>query len=155
MKKTILITAVLLAVLAILGIAGYAFAQTPNPFPGMGGMMNGGGMMGAYGSYGPVHTYMLDALAERLGLTSEQIQTRIENGETMWDIAREQGLSDDEVASLMQDAHNQAIEAAVAAGAITSEQAEWMNSHMQQMHGAGGAGGCHGAGRSTTAGPNL
>ena len=163
MKKTIFVVAALLTLVGAFAVAGYAFAQTPrpNPYPGMGGMMGGsgmmggnsasgyghmGGMMGVDGDFGPMHEYMIKALAEKLGLSAEELQTRIENGESMWDIARSQGLSDAEVTALMQDAHNQAIQQAVSAGLITQEQADWMNNHMQQMHGSNGSGGCHDAG---------
>jgi hypothetical protein len=153
MKKTLLVSAVLLTLVAVLGITGYAFAQTPTPpngYPGMmggyghmGGMMNGaGGMMDADGNYGPMHEYMLKALAAKLNLTPEELQARLEKGETMWQVAQSQGLSDEQIASLMTEAHNQAIKEAVATGVITQEQADFMNNHMQQMHGSGG---CHGA----------
>ena len=152
MKKTLLVVAAVMTLLAVLGITGYAFAQTPTPTPSWGGMMGGwtngsghmGGMMGANGSYGPMHNYMLKALTEKLNLSVEELQARLDNGETMWDVARAQGLSDDQVSVLMAEAHNQAVKEAVAAGVITQEQADWMNSHMQQMHGNGFSGGCHG-----------
>jgi hypothetical protein len=101
-------------------------------------MMNGaghmaGGMMGFGGEYGPMHQYMVDALAEALDLTAEELQARVEAGESMWDIAAGLGLSEDQVATLMQSAHDLAIDQALVDGAITQEQADWMNSHMLEL----------------------
>lgn len=172
MKTKMFVIAAVLALVAILGVSGYAFAQTstpPNGYPGMmggrGGMMDGnggmmggnGGMMAGYGSHGPMHEYMVQALAEKLGLSVEDLQARIDAGETMWGIAQAGGLSDAEIAILMQQAHDQALEAAVAAGAITQQQADWMDSHMDQMFSNGGTGGCHGGlnSRPTRTGANL
>jgi hypothetical protein len=175
MKKIFLVVAAVLTLVAAFGFAGYAYAQAPTPpnrYPGMmggrghmGGMMNGsgagsgwmGGMMGTNGAYGPMHEYMLKALAEKLNLTTDEIQTRLNKGETMWDIARSQGISDTEISTLMNEAHDQALADAVAAGVITQEQADWMDSHMEQMLGNGFSGGCHGGARqnTTSTGSNL
>ena len=91
----------------------------------MGGQAGGYGMMGrqtgGYGmlgaeTYGPMHDCMVDALAEALNLTPEEVQTRIDNGETPWQIAEAQGLNQDQIGQLMQDAHDQALEGAVEGG---------------------------------------
>ena len=170
MKKLILISGILVIAVAALAFAGFAYAQSQNPDapavpygPGMmggrgygygmmgRGAINGGGMMNGQrgtGAYGPVHTYMVDALAESLNLTPEAVQERMDNGETAWEIAASTGLSDEEVTALLQQVHTDALAAAVEAGAITQEQADWMQSHMQQMWQNGGPGGCHGAGNS-------
>ena len=172
MKKTLFVLAAVLTLAAALGAAGFAYAQAQTPpqrYGGMmGGMMNGygqnsgpgqysspgyghmggfGGMMN--GSYGPMHAYMVDALADALDLTPEALQERIEAGESMWEIAAAEGLTNEEIVDLLQTTHNLAIEQAVADGVITPEQAEWMNSHMQQMF----TGGCHGTGTQAPDGP--
>jgi Spy/CpxP family protein refolding chaperone len=170
MKKITVLAAVLLALVITLGLAGYAYAQTQPETPygsgmmgrwGQGGMMGerdqGAGMMGqrgyglrggmisADGIHGPMHDYMLEALSVKLGLTVEELQDRLDNGETMWDIAVGQGLSAEEISTAMLSARSQALELAVEAGVITPKQADWMNSHMESMNGRGpGSGGCHG-----------
>ena len=162
MKKILVVSVLVLTVVAVLGAAGLAYAQTQTPGrggrgPGM--MGNGGygpGMMGgrggrgagmmANGAYGPMHTYMVEALAEALDLTPEAVQERITNGETPWQIAQSTGLNDDQVRDLLQQVHDTALDKAVAAGAITQEQADWMEGHMDAMweNGFGpGAGPCH------------
>ena len=158
MKKVFIVGAVILALIAIAGAAGLAYAQTQIPDrgeygPGMMGvwsggrgmMGQGGGMMGQRG-YGPMHTYFVGALADALDLDKEEVQNRINTGETPWEIAASTGLDDDQVRELLAGAHNTALDQAVAGGAITQDQADWMREHMQQRweNGFGtGAGGCH------------
>jgi len=154
MKKVVLILAGMLVLVAIFGVVGFAYAQTQTPpdegapfgaGPGRGMMGRfGQGMMGGTG-YGPMHEYMEQALATRLGLTEEDIEDKLAAGETMWSIAQAQGLTDEEISALMLTARDEALKAAVAAGDLSQEQADWMSQHMQQMQGFGmGAGGCGG-----------
>lgn len=119
MKKTILITALVLAALAVVG-AGVAFAQdeTP-PYTGY-GMMNGGGVM---------HTFMVIEFAKKLDLNVNDINTRLAAGETMYDIALSAGVTAEEFPAVMTEIRANALDAAVAANVITQEQADWMKSH--------------------------
>jgi hypothetical protein len=175
-KKLLIIGIAFGAVVVLsLGAIGFAYAQTANPtdgtpvpqWGGRGGMMNGdwtgrGGMMGGNrgtrggmmgwqdGSYGPMHEYMISALAEGLDMTSEELQARIDQGETPYQVAQSAGLSDEQITTLFDEAHDKALQAAVDAGALTQEQADWMESHHEQMWQNGttpGAGGCMGGGR--------
>lgn len=155
MKKWILIgvSIAALGALAAAGLvwAGTAYAQGQNPpFPGqpygmMGGQYGGYGMMGSW-DYGPMHEYMVSALADALNLSPEEIQNRINNGETPWEIAQEQGLSEEQIQQAMLDAHDKALDQAVEAGLLSQEQADWMDQHMESMWSGdfGGFGGCHG-----------
>ncbi len=68
-------------------------------------------MMGNSG-YGSMQQSMLDALAKALHLTPKQLQTRIDNGETPYQIAQSQGLSQEQIQQVMEDAHDQALEQA-------------------------------------------
>ena len=158
MKNVMLILAGVVIGVVVLGVAGLAYAQVQGPSGGYfgPGMMGGygRGMMGGYrqgmmggSGYGPMHTYMVEAFAEGLGLTAEELQEKIEAGSSMWEIAAAEGLSEDEISALMLSARSTALEEAVAAGALTQEQADWMNQHMAQMLAAGmKPGACHGAG---------
>src|SRR5512143_2627809 len=114
MKKILIVGAIIFAVVAVLGAASLAYAQTRTPGQGGNGqgmMGNGGGygpgmmggrggrgfgMMGGQGT-GPMHTYMVDVLAEALKLTPQAVQNRIAAGETPWQIAQSTGLSDEQV----------------------------------------------------------
>ena len=177
MKRFLLVVGILSITALTLGVAGFAYAQNqtpPNPDhpygPGM--MRNYGdygrgywhGMMGEFGrgygrgmmdwnsGYGPMHEWMVAALAERLGVPTDEIEARHAAGESMWEIAQSEGLSVDEIQDLMFSAHDKALEDAVANGWMTEEQAKWMDAHMDQMwsgdfeNGAFG-GHCGGGGR--------
>jgi hypothetical protein len=112
---------------------------------GFGGMMGGG----FSGEYGPMHTYMIEAFAEALGIEPDELQSRRDAGETHWQIAESLGFSQEEFSQLWVDARTEALNQAVADGVITQEQADWMIQHMAAMQGAGygpGSGGCMGAG---------
>ncbi len=125
---------------------------------------NGTGMMGRWGNdgtYGPMHAEMVNAFAAALGINPDDLQAQLDAGETMWTIAEASGLNAQEFATLMVDTRTQALQAAVAAGSITQEQADWMTQRMSQMQANGyGPGNCpmHGnadpAGRSATPATN-
>jgi hypothetical protein len=173
MRKTFLLVVILVTILAALGLATLAFAQTQTPSnpdqpyegkqawgSGWGMMGSGHGMMGgrwnrnetgqpALGSYGPMHEYMISALAQFFNLTPEDIESRHAAGETMWDIAAAQGFTQEQFFDAMLEARTSALSEAVAAGAITQEQADWMLTRMSRMGGTGvgpGGVGCPGMG---------
>jgi hypothetical protein len=152
-KKFILIAGLSLTVIT-LSLVGYAFAQgqppPPREYPTGSDMMNefggydyetmgdgygmmGSGMMSWNGEEGPMHEAMLDALAASLELSSEEIESRHDAGETLWDIAEVEGLNDDEIRELMFSSHDAALEDADINGWFPPEQVEWMDTHMNQM----------------------
>jgi len=91
---------------------------------------------------------MVAAFAKALNLFAEEIEARHDAGETLWEIASAEGLSDQEIQDLMSGAHDLALEDAVANDWLTQEQAEWMDEHMVQMwSGDFGNGGHCGGGR--------
>ena len=112
MKKTILI-AFAVAALAGLLVAGVAFAQDDTP---------------PFGDRGPkernseLHSYMTEAVAEALGITVEELEASKEAGENIRDLAEAQGLSDEELSTLMQEARAAALDAALGDGVITQEE---------------------------------
>lgn len=135
-KKVLLIVAALVLTLVIFG-AGFAFAQYGNasaaglPYGGPGGMMGGyGGMMGGRGGYGPVHDYVEQALGEKLGLTEAQVEEQLSAGKTMAQIATDNGIAAADLTAFLNDVHTAAFDQAVAAGALTREQADLMLQNM-------------------------
>jgi hypothetical protein len=120
MKKTILVVGLVVAALAAFGV-GVAFAQGTTPYGGRGPMMQNGG--------GYLHTYMVTAFAEKLGLKVDDINTRQAAGETMYDIAIADGVKAEDFPALMIEVRTNALNAAVKDGVITQEQADWMSSH--------------------------
>lgn len=80
-------------------------------------------MMGGYG-YGMMcgeydtakYWYMVTGLADALNLNPEDVEARIQAGETPWQIAQAEGFTDEHIQQAMQDAHDQALKAAEDAG---------------------------------------
>ena len=178
--KKFMFSIVVVAVLAIaLGTAGFVFAQSTTsqtPVPGAGygqGMMNGqgarGGMMNSQGIRGNtagigqnaagtqdglMHDAMIAVYAEKLGITVEDLNTRLANGETMAQIASSKGLTADQFSALMIDARNQAIDLAVTNGTLTQAQADWMKQHGGGQMANGGYG-MRGSGIGRNANPDC
>jgi hypothetical protein len=102
------------------------------------GMMGGNGLMNMMGGSlpAPMHDAMLDTLAEKLGLTRAELDSRIANGETPAQIAAANGLSGADFSTLLADAHKAALDQAVADGYLTQAQADSMLDMM------GGHGNC-------------
>lgn len=154
MKKWIVIS---LLTVAVLGVAAFAWSGTVyarNLYNNYGSY--GQGMMGGYGygqgmmgiGYGStMHEYMLNEFADALNLSAEEVETRIQAGETPWQIAQAEGFTSEQIQQALQAAHDQALQAAVDAGELTQEQAEWMDQRMESMWSGdfSGFSGCHGA----------
>lgn len=152
MKKIYWFIIIGAVVVVALGVgAGVALAQSPTRDPGDypfwgGGMMGGGrgghmggGMMGGYstadGTTGFMHDDMLAALADGLGMTTEELQARLDDGDTLPQIAEDQGLTQDELVTLIDQARETALDNAVANGTLTEEQAQRMEERMDQRRG--------------------
>jgi hypothetical protein len=118
MKKTLWIVLLVILALGALGI-GVVAAQGGQPPYGQRGVADGAGLM---------HDYMEQAMADAVGLTVEEFEARHDAGETFYQIALAEGFSAEEIPALMQDARTKSLEAAAAAGVITQDQADWMNS---------------------------
>jgi hypothetical protein len=145
MKKTLIVIAVLGVIALSLGAAGLAYAQGGNPptpvVPG-----SGRGPMMGYGQTGPIHTYMTAEWAKVLNLSVAEINARIASGQTMYQIALDEGVKAEEFYGLMNTVRANAIAAAVKDGVLTQAQADWMNQmHSRMGYGAGtGFGPCIG-----------
>ena len=159
MNKKLIVISVLSLVVLTLGLAGYAYAQgqssPPDEYPYgpdmmdgygghvdemmgagygmMGSSMMGSGMMGWQGGEGPMHEGMITSLAESLDLSPQEIEARHDGGESIWEIAEAEGLSDEEISDLMFSAHDVTLADAINDGLLTQDQADWMNDHMNQM----------------------
>jgi hypothetical protein len=111
---------------------------------------------------GVLHDAMIAAFANELGLSVEDLEARLDAGETVADVAFAQGLTFEEFRTLMIDARAQAIAQAVADGTLTQEQADWMSQRGGgRMFGAGGQGmhgagyGMHGSGQGQFSNPDC
>jgi len=140
------------------------------------GMMDGrGGMMSEYAqndngwewmdamhqwmtTSGGMHTFVWEALAEKLGLTSDELYAEVNSGKTIAQVAEEQGVSRAELVAALETTHQTSLLQAVTDGALTQEQAdsilvqmtgryEWMLDNMgsgEMMSGQHGYGGMMG-----------
>jgi len=146
------IIALLVVAVAVLGIAGVVAAQAPTPetpaVPGQGfgrGMMGRGGMMGGDYGQGAMHDYMEKIVADKLGVTVEELEALHADGKTFWQIAEDKGLTVEQAQQLMVDARSEALDAMVKDNLITQEQADWMKNRTGGRMGSG-YGGCMGGG---------
>ena len=90
---------------------------------------------------GLLHDEMIDAFAQKLGISVDDLNAHLAKGETMAQIASSKGLTVDQFRTLMKDARSQAIDQAVKNGTLTQAQADWM-----KQRGAGIMGGGRGMG---------
>ncbi len=135
-----------LALAALLGVAALGIAQVaradelpPTPQAGYGGYGHGHGHAGGMGMSatggGLLEPYMEQAMAEAFGLSEEELDALHEQGQSLWLYAQAQGLTPEEIEAKMEAARETAIQAALADGVITQEQADWMLSHEMGMGG--------------------
>ena len=138
MKKLMILMVVVTLALTVLGTAGYVYAQSANPQgrgPGSGNGMMGGrgghaGMMAQTGAVGTqdglIHDEMISVFGEKLGISVEDLNTRLAAGETMAQIAVSKGISAEQFPAWMADVRTKALDAAVKNGTLTQAQADWM-----------------------------
>lgn len=178
MKKIVLPISIVAAIAIFLATASFVYAQIPNPTdqpspewmqnmmgrngrPGpatMGGtdMMSGENMNAMSAVHTALHDGMVASLAEKLNLTTEELNQRIADGETMWEIAESAGWTQGEFTTWMLETKKVKLDAAVANGVISQEQADWMIERMQHMYGDGFAqGSCHANGVDPSNSTNI
>ncbi len=143
MKKQMIALVLAVAALAVF-TTGVVFAQAPQPA----GAGSGYGMGRRGTADGPLHTYMVNALAKALGITPTDFEARRDAGQTAYQIALSLGISADKIPALIANARTEAINAALADKVITQQQADWMKSRATAM----GTGVCDGTGPHSGAG---
>jgi hypothetical protein len=77
-----------------------------------------------------MHALVWDALGEALGLTPEALQSELEAGQTLAEIAAAQGVKTADLAAAMAAAMQVGLEQAVVEGALTQAQADQMLAQM-------------------------
>lgn len=87
-----------------------------------GGMGRGRGM----GNFPIGEESVHERLAEALGITEEEFETAIAEGETLLSLAEKYDVDYETLRQVMLEARQEALEEAVAEGKITQEQADWM-----------------------------
>lgn len=143
MKKVwigVVLAGVLVAAFAAVGaVSAQGRAPQGDGSFGMGrhGMMANSQVVAGAGA-GLLHDYMVEAFADKLNVSVDEINERLASGEHVVDIALEQGLTVEEFRALMLDVRAQAVDQALADGVITQEQADWMKTRGAGVYGARG-----------------
>ncbi len=151
--KKFAITSVAIAALAVfLMSATSVYAQAPAPFTppvtpggnGRGGQMgapiaSGMNSIAATGD-GVLHDTVINVYAGKLGLSVEDLNARLEAGETLAQIAYAQGLSVEEINAMMTEARSQGFNQAVTDGSVTQSQADWAQTRGNRGEGLRGPG---------------
>ena len=137
--KLFVIVAVLVATIAFAGMTA-VFAQGPNqpavPAPGA---ANQGQIRGGMGYMAVEESEMHSAIAVALGITVTELESEIAQGKTLYELAAEMGVDFAAVQTAMQAAHAAALQQALAGGAITQAQANWLQSRGGGRQGKGGS----------------
>ena len=128
------------------------------PYGGPGGMMGGRGMMAGGmlgGNYAQMHGAMTlaprcagcsagvgangmheqvwTAVAKKLGLTYAELNTALQNGQTVAQLAQAKGISLEALKTAALDAMKTSFAELVKQGVMTQQQADWMLDHMDNM----------------------
>jgi hypothetical protein len=121
-------------------VSGYTcpFSGT-NSYRGgmMGGQgMMGGGMLGMHNSMmsaNGMHEQVWTAVAKKLGLTYAELNTAVQGGQTVTQLAQAKGVSLDELKTAALAALRTSFTDLVEQGVMTQDQADWMLDHMDDM----------------------
>ena len=118
-------------------VSGYTcpFSGTM-PYGVPGGMMGGRGMMGMHsammGANG-MHEQVWTAVAKKLSLTYAELNTALQNGQTVEQLAQAKGISLDELKTVALDTMRASFTELVKQGVMTQQQADWMLDRMDDM----------------------
>lgn len=72
------------------------------------------------------YDYIKAVLKDKLGMTDEEITAGFNSGKTMYDLAKEKGMTEDEFKEALLEERNKAIDKAVTDGTITKEEGDSM-----------------------------
>ncbi len=134
MKKALLGLVVVAVLVAAMGMTSLVSAKGP----GTSGQASGGSGYGRAnaGTGSPInlsgtgtgilHDELIASYADALGISVDELNSLITSGETLSQIAYDQGMTYDEFTTLLADARVQALDQAVADGILAQAQADWL-----------------------------
>ena len=70
------------------------------------------------------YDYVESVLKNNLGMTDEEITAGLNSGKTMYDLAEEKGMTEDQFKAALLEERNKAVDKAVADGTITNEEGD-------------------------------
>ncbi len=121
MKKVLLTILIAFGLAATLGSTPVFAQKTPEIHPA-----SARSTYNHWHGYGPLHTYLIQAFAEKTGLSVDQVNAQLATGKTLAQIALDQGVKQEDLSTFLLEVHKLALDKAVAAGVITRQQADWM-----------------------------
>lgn len=144
MKKRKIITVLTLTMVIGLGATAYAASNSPASVPvqrlGLGRITS---MRG--------YDYISNILKNKLGLSDTDISNGINSGKTLYDLAAEKGMTDEELKAALLDERTKTIDTAVSKGTITKDEGETLKenlkTNMSNCTGNFGQRGVYGKGR--------
>ena len=114
----------LVAAITVVGLGAFAYYRTAAAADSRAAMLHGGGPGGGFGQAG------LEAAAKALGMTVDDLTSRLRAGDTLADLAQEKGVDlqtvQDAVKAANVAAAKAAIEQAVTDGNMTRDKADWL-----------------------------
>jgi hypothetical protein len=125
------VAGLLIALVALLGLAGTVLAYDPTPPAD--DLCPFEGACGGYGMHGlgfASTTY--DILAEELGMSAEALYEALSEGQTVAEIAAARGIEVGDLVTTLIAPRVESLQAAVADGNLTAEQAEYMIEEMTE-----------------------
>lgn len=129
-KVTIVIGTLLVVSVLALYVVGSVFAQAPTP-PSTGTPQTSLG--GAWGQVCNGAGVVSNAISKLLGMTPQDIYAEHSSGKTLSEIAKEKGITDQQVIDAMLAGRQEMDAQAVTDGRITQAQADWMLTQMKTM----------------------
>ena len=130
---------VIVAVVVAMGAISPAFAQTATPAAPAARLAHGGGF-----GFGPNGQVALEAAAEALGMTADELSAQLWGGKTLAELADEAGVDlqavRDAVEAAQVEAVRDAIAQAVEDGSITHAHADWLLEGLDNGYWGGGHG---------------
>lgn len=153
-NKLALLIGGFLAVLVVVGAIGAGVAYADDSTPPTGTFGGRGDPRGGRG----LGTAELEAAAEVLGMTADELKSALQSGQTLEEIATEKGVDIADVQAAIQAVHSEEMRAqilqAVEDGTMTQDKADWLLEGLDKGYLDGGPGFGLGFGRGGHGGPN-
>ena len=116
MKSKKLIIALTMTITMGLGVTAYASTESTNATHPKAGLGMVTGMRG--------YDYVESVLKNKLGMTDEEITAGLNSGKTMYTLAEEKGMTEDQFKTALLAEKTKAVDKAVSDGNITNEEGD-------------------------------
>ncbi len=101
--------------------------------PGFLGRYDGRGKLPAKGLWLGQKDVVIDAIAQALGMSHDELLAAVKAGKSVSDLAKEKGVSADAIKKAVVDAVGRQLDEAVTAGKLTAEQAAKIRQRLESM----------------------